>query len=136
MAKCAFAEAHRQGAFSCPPSDPERLLGRAFDLPNAVWRFQGVSATCTRCLMLAFRYTAVSDEKREGLVGLGFNLGTGAVVSDILARLQPALAAQMPDWQAHRPGDQAGCWPRMECSDARCPGPALSLFIAVRSFSP
>jgi hypothetical protein len=27
------------------PSDPERLLGRALDLPNAVWRFQGVSAT-------------------------------------------------------------------------------------------
>ncbi len=49
------------------PSDPERLLGRALDLPNAVWRFQGVSATYTRCLMLAFRYTAVSDEKREGL---------------------------------------------------------------------
>jgi hypothetical protein len=41
----------------------------------------------------------VSDEKREGLVWLGFNLQTGAVVSDILARLRPALA-QMPDWQA------------------------------------
>jgi hypothetical protein len=81
------------------PSDPERLLGRALDLPNAVWRFQGVSATYTRCLMLAFRYTAVSEEKREGLVWLGFNLGTGAAVSEILARLRPALA-QMPDWQA------------------------------------
>ena len=87
-------------AFAVPaPSDSERLLGRALDLPNAVWRFQGVSATYTRCLMLAFRYTAVSDEKREGLIWLGFNLGTGAVVSDILARLRPALA-QMPDWQA------------------------------------
>ncbi|HEY7248211.1 MAG TPA: hypothetical protein VH678_30475 [Xanthobacteraceae bacterium] len=81
------------------PSDPERLLDRALDLPNAVWRFQGVTATWTRCLMLAFRYTAVSDEKREGLVWLGLNLGTGAVVSDILARLRPALA-QMPDWRA------------------------------------
>jgi hypothetical protein len=38
------------------PSDSERLLGRALDLPNAVWRFQGVSATYMRCLMLAFRY--------------------------------------------------------------------------------
>ena len=81
------------------PSDPERVLDRALDLPNAVWRFQGMTATWTRCLMLAFRYTAVSDEKREGLVWLGFNLGTGAVVSDILARLRPALA-QIPDWQA------------------------------------
>ena len=26
-----------------------------------------MTATWTRCLMLAFRYTAVSDEKREGL---------------------------------------------------------------------
>ena len=81
------------------PSDPERVLERAIDLPNAVWRFQGMSATCTRCLMLGFRYTAVSDEKREGLIWLGFNLGTGAVVSDILARLRPPLA-QMADWQA------------------------------------
>ena len=75
-----------------PPSDPERVLDRALDLPNAVWRFQGMTATWTRCLMLTFRYTAVSDEKREGLIWLGFNLGTGAVVSDILARLRPALA--------------------------------------------
>ena len=81
------------------PNDPERVLERAIDLPNAVWRFQGMSATCTRCLMLGFRYTAVSDEKREGLIWLGFNLHTGAVVSNILARLRPALA-QMADWQA------------------------------------
>ena len=74
------------------PSDPERVLDRALDLPNAVWRFQGMTATWTRCLLLTFRYTAVSDEKREGLIWLGFNLGTGAVVSDILARLRPALA--------------------------------------------
>lgn len=81
------------------PADPEAVLERALDLPNAVWRFRGMTATWTRCLMLAFRYTAVSDEKREGLVWLGFNLATGAVVSDILARLQPALA-HMPQWQA------------------------------------
>src|SRR5438445_312319 len=27
-----------------PPADPERLLDRALDLPNAVWRFRSVSA--------------------------------------------------------------------------------------------
>jgi hypothetical protein len=84
------------------PSDPEQVLDRALDLPNAVWRFQGMTATWTRCLLLAFRYTAVSDEKREGLIWLGFNLGTGAVVSDIMARLRPALA-QMSDWHAPDP---------------------------------
>src|SRR5262249_4612606 len=84
------------------PSDPEQVLDRALELPNAVWRFQGMTATWTRCLLLAFRYAAVSDEKREGLIWLGFNLGTGAVVSDILARLRPVLA-QMPDWDAPDP---------------------------------
>jgi hypothetical protein len=80
-----------------PPNDPERLLDRVLDLPNATWRLQGMSATWTRCLMLAFRLTALSDEKREKLIWLGFNLGTGAVISDILAQLRPALA-QTADW--------------------------------------
>jgi hypothetical protein len=48
--------------------------------------------------MLTFRYTAVSDEKREGLICLGFNLATGAMLEDILPRLQPALA-HMSEWQ-------------------------------------
>lgn len=93
-----------------PPSDPERVLDRMLDLPNAVWRFQGMSATWTRCLMLAFRFTAVSDEKREGLIWLGFNLATGALVSDILARLRPALA-QMPDWYAPDPAIRQAAGP-------------------------
>lgn len=86
----------RPSALLPPPSDPERVLDRALDLPNAVWRLQGISATWTRCLMLVFRFTATSDEKREGLVSLGFNLATGAVINDILAKLQPALAE--PEW--------------------------------------
>ena len=101
-----------------PPSDPERLLDRVLDLPNAVWRLQGMSATWTRCLMLAFRFTALSDEKREGLIWLGFNLGTGAVISDILARLRPALA-QMADWHMPDHGDQARGRAGMERGDAR-----------------
>jgi hypothetical protein len=79
-----------------PPGDPELVIERALDLPNAVWRLQGISAIWTRCLMLTFRYTAVSDEKREGLILLGLNLATGAVVNDILAPLRPALA--QPEW--------------------------------------
>lgn len=86
----------RPSAPLSPPSDPERVLDRALDLPNAVWRLQGMAATWTRCLMLAFRFTAVSDEKREGLISLGFNLATGAVINDILARLRPALG--QPEW--------------------------------------
>ncbi|MCP3441288.1 hypothetical protein [Bradyrhizobium sp. CCGUVB14] len=80
-----------------PPSAPEKLLDRVLDLPNAIWRLQGLSATWTRCLMLAFRVTALSDEKREKLIWLGFNLATGAAISDVLAQLRPALA-QTADW--------------------------------------
>jgi predicted RNA-binding Zn-ribbon protein involved in translation (DUF1610 family) len=84
------------------PGDPERALERAIELPNAVWRFQGMTPACTRCLVMAFRYTAVSDEKREGLIWLGFNLGTGAVVDEVAMRLRPVLAAE-PDWRAPEP---------------------------------
>jgi hypothetical protein len=82
---------------AAPPGNPERVLDRALNLPNAIWRLQGSSATWTRCLVLAFRLTALSDEKRERLIWLGFNLGTGAVINDMLAQLRPALA-QMADW--------------------------------------
>jgi hypothetical protein len=44
---------------------------------------------------LTFRDTAVSDEKREGLISLGFNTSTGAVINDFLALLRPMLE-QMP----------------------------------------
>ena len=84
-----------------PPSDPEKLLDRVLDLPNATWRLQGMSATWTRCLMLAFRLTAVSDEKREKLIWIGFNLGTGAVISDVLAQLRSDLA--LADWRVPDP---------------------------------
>ncbi len=70
---------------------PERILERALDLGNAVWRFQSVRETWSRCLLLSFRYSAVSDEKREGLVWQGFNLHTGAVLNEMLP--PSALAA-------------------------------------------
>ena len=85
------------------PSDPQRLLDRALDLPNAVWRLHAAKPTWTRCLLLAFRYTAISDEKRDGLVWLGFNQGTGAVLDgDFLRRLRTHLAS-VADWQVPEP---------------------------------
>ncbi len=85
------------------PSDPERLIDRALDLPNAVWRLQGAKPAWTRCLLLAFRYTAMSDEKREGLLWLGFNQGTGAVMDgDLLGRLR-ALLASVVQWRVPEP---------------------------------
>jgi len=89
--------AERQFVLPGPPPrihDPARLLDHAIDFPNAVWRLHEVSAAWTRCLLLAFRYTAVSDEKREGLVWLGFNQGTGAVIDDFAPRLRALLEGE------------------------------------------
>lgn len=103
-------------------ADPERLLDHALDLPNAIWRLQGVSTAWTRCLLLVFRYTAVSDEKREGLVWLGFNQGTGAVIDDILARLRPLLAEDT-EWQVPDPDVRRAAGPAWD---------ALTLEVRVR----
>jgi hypothetical protein len=83
------------------PGDAERLIGHALELPNAVWRLQGQKPAWTRCLILTFRTTALSDEKREGLLWLGFNTGTGAQLGEVLARLRTALGGQ--PWQAPEP---------------------------------
>jgi hypothetical protein len=87
------------GPIAAAPGDPDRVIERALELPNAVWRHKGMSATTTRLLVATFRYTAVSDEKREGLLWVGINLGTGAVINDLLPRLRDALALT-PEWQA------------------------------------
>ncbi len=84
-----------------PPSDTERLLDRAFGLPNATWRCRGAAPAWARCLLLLFRYTAVSDDKREGLLWLGFNRSTGAVLDDLLPRLLPLLTLE--HWQEPDP---------------------------------
>ncbi len=77
------------------PNQPEHLIERALDLPNAVWRLVDSRQTWTCCLLLAFRTTASSDEKRDGLIWLGFNLGTGAVLNGpLLERLGRILAEQ------------------------------------------
>jgi hypothetical protein len=85
------------------PNDPEHLLDRALDLPNAVWRLRDAGPAWTCCMLLAFRYTAISDEKREGLIWFGFNRGTGAVMDgDFLGRLRASLA-NATDWHVPEP---------------------------------
>jgi hypothetical protein len=86
-----------------PPSGPERLIERAIELPNAVWRLRDARPAWTRCLLVAFRYAATSDEKREGLVWLGFNCTTGGALDDeLLARLRTVLADDR-EWRAPQP---------------------------------
>ena len=110
--------AERQFVLPGPPPrihDPARLLDHAIEFPNAVWRLQEVSSAWTRCVLLAFRYTAVSDEKREGLVWLAFNQGTGAVIDAFAPRLRSLLAADA-EWQVPDPEVRRAAGPAWDAS--------------------
>ncbi len=81
-----------------PPGDPETVLDKALALPNAVWRLRGVSPAWTRYRVFGLRYSALADEKREGVLRLGVNLFTGAPLDEILTGLWPRLAEEA-DWR-------------------------------------
>lgn len=97
------------------PTNPERLLEHALVLPNAVYRYTGASGAWTRYLILLFRYSALSDEKREGVAKLGVNLHNGGAIDSFVDELltqalnKDALSAVHPvtkdlpaDWPATR----------------------------------
>ena len=75
-----------------PPSrkapDAEAALARMLVLDNATARLVSAAPAWTRTLVLDFRVTAMSDEKREGTCRLALNLATGA----------------MPEWQINSLG--------------------------------
>ncbi len=82
------------------PGDPERLLGHELVLDNATFRLLGVAPAWTRYLMLDFRASAVSDDKRDFILRLGTNLGTnlatettgiGAMPDTVIAALAAAV---------------------------------------------
>lgn len=114
-----------------PPSDPDRVLERAVELPNAVWRLQGVRAAIARFLLLTFRYSALSDEKREGLLWLGLNLSTGAVADEVVKRLRPMLARearwQTPDPDARLAAGSSWEPKKLEARARRLLGPRLRM---------
>jgi hypothetical protein len=108
-------------ASAAAPGDPERRLAAALDLGNAIWRLRSAAPAWTRCLLLAFRYVATSDERREGLLWLGFNAGTGAVLgADVVQRLRHALAGEV--WTEVDPAVRASAGGTL---DAQMPGERL-----------
>lgn len=96
------------------PSNPERLLEHALVLQNAIYRLTQVTPAWTRCLVLIFRYTAIADEQRTGLIPFGLNLASGSALEPhvealVQAALDPARptpghlppgTALPPDWPA------------------------------------
>jgi len=79
------------------PGDPEQVLGQELVLDNATFRLLDVSPARTRYLVLDFRVSAVSDDKRDFTLRLGINLATGALPDAVLAALAPALNAPAHD---------------------------------------
>jgi hypothetical protein len=71
--------------------DAEQMLERELTLENATFRLINAAPAWTRYLVLDFRFTAVSDEKREGTQRLAINLATGAMPEAMLDRLTPWL---------------------------------------------
>jgi hypothetical protein len=67
------------------PGDPERLLSQELVLNNATFRLLGVTPAWTRYLVLDFRASVVSDDKRDFLLRFGVNLATGAMPDAMLA---------------------------------------------------
>lgn len=72
--------------------DAEALLERELGLENATFRLLDATPAWTRYLVLEFRYTALSEEKREGTQRLAINLATGAMPEAMLGRIAPWLA--------------------------------------------
>jgi hypothetical protein len=81
------------------PGDPEGVLGQELVLDNATFRLLDVSSAWTRYLVLDFRISAVSDDKRDFTLRLGVNLATGALPDAVLAALAPMLDVPA-DWPA------------------------------------
>src|SRR5277367_1357598 len=67
--------------------DAESLLEKELGLENATYRLLDVAPAWTRYLVLDFRFTALSDEKRAGTQRLAINLATGAMAEGMLRRL-------------------------------------------------
>ncbi len=61
----------------------DRLIQDQFVFYNCVGRVKSVAEVRTSYLLLTCRYLAQSDEQKEGLVSLAFNLETGSAVSEM-----------------------------------------------------
>ena len=94
---CSVTGADGGGVCCAPEVRPPRIRNGCLEhelvLDNATFRLLSVTPAWTRYLVLDFRFSAVSDEKRDGMLRLGINLATGAMPDamfepiDALARL-------------------------------------------------
>ena len=94
------------------PSDPERVLGHELVLDNATYRLLGVTPAWTRYLIMDFRASAVSDDKRDFIARLGVNLATGALPDVVIKGLRPFLDRLEDDVASPVEADLPPMWDR------------------------
>ncbi len=75
----------------------DRLLQELFTFRGAVVRVKNTATVLTEYLLLTCRFLAQSDEQKEGLMPLAFNLETGAPAGDIEAMLDTTEKIFEPD---------------------------------------
>jgi hypothetical protein len=71
--------------------DVEAVLAHELTLDNATFRLVAARPAWTRYLVFDLRYTAISDEKRDGVLRCVVNLATGALPDAMLERVTPWL---------------------------------------------
>jgi hypothetical protein len=88
------------------PSDPESVLSRGLVLDNATFRLLEVAPVWTRYLVLDFRASAISNDKRDWMVRLGINLATGALPEAVLSAIAPVIEEPPFDSRVHEDVDE------------------------------
>lgn len=69
------------------PSDPNKILEDEMVMENATYRLKEVTETRTRYLLLTFRLTAISDEKRDDILHLVINESNSIISDDLVSPL-------------------------------------------------
>ena len=92
--------------------DPEAALAQELTLDNATFRLLDSQPAWTRYLVLDFRYTALSDDKRDGMLRLAINLATGAMPDAVLQRIAPWLDDPTDDADLPPDAQLPGDWDR------------------------
>ncbi len=101
----------QERGYQIPQPEFQKLVLREFTLQNATLRVGQAEEARTDYLLLVFRVTAISDEKREDLVYLCINESNNALADDLAGRLLSHLRS--------RSGAEETCWHDTPAAEVR-----------------
>jgi hypothetical protein len=87
-------------------SDPETMLSKHIILDNSIFRPTGVETAWTRYLLLIFKITAISDEKREDIIPVCLNESNTACADHLTEPLISLLTADKGAFTMLPPNDK------------------------------